>query len=68
MMTDSEREVVELLGEATNGFATLDQVHPSDLPEFVAAIHAAQNIVLARQNTHEIQATRPLGSKGKQTR
>lgn len=47
-MDEAEREVLRLLGEAAVKFAKLPGLHPSDRPEFVIAIHAAQNIVLAR--------------------
>lgn len=49
-MTDDERAVLDKLGEAASAFGLLPEVHASDLPEFVFAIHAAQNIVLARQS------------------
>ncbi len=44
-----EMEVLESLAKAYNAFTKLTVMHPSDLPEFVHAIHAAQNIVLARE-------------------
>lgn len=45
---DDEAEVLELLGEAATRFVKLHPEHPSDQQEFVQAVHAAQNIVLAR--------------------
>lgn len=47
-LTKEEQEVVDTLGEAVNKLAALPTVHPSDSPEFCLAVHAAQNIVLAR--------------------
>lgn len=49
-MTEEENAVFNLLGEAANSFSKLPVLHPSDKSEFVLAIHAAQNIVLARQS------------------
>lgn len=48
-----EQEIIELLGLCAQKFAAMDQVHPADTPEFVAAVHAAQNIVFARQPYRE---------------
>jgi hypothetical protein len=47
-MTPEEIRVLEALGQAWNDFAALPPLHPHDADEFVRAIHAAQNIVLAR--------------------
>lgn len=47
-LTDAERALLNLLGEAWNQFCLLPAGHPSDASEFKAAIHAAQNIVAAR--------------------
>lgn len=52
MLTEQEKLVHELLGDAANAFARLEReegpLHPSDREDFIHAIHAAQNIVLAR--------------------
>lgn len=47
-MIDSEEAVLNLLGEAWNAFNRLPVLHPCDQQEFMTAIHAAQNIILAR--------------------
>lgn len=53
LLTKEELEVLDHLGEAFNRFQALPTIHPRDLPEFVLAIHAAQNIVLARPALRE---------------
>lgn len=50
-LSKEEQEVADKLGEAATLQAALPSIHPSDTPEFVQAIHAAQNIVLARPAT-----------------
>ena len=47
-ITKEENAIADLLGEAFNRFSKLPVVHDHDLPEFVLAIHSAQNIILAR--------------------
>jgi hypothetical protein len=47
-MTPEEDEVLNLLGQAWNKFNELPILHHSDRGDFAYAIHAAQNIVLAR--------------------
>lgn len=47
-MTPEESEVLRLLGQAWNKFIELPAMHHMDNHEFCHAIHAAQNIVLAR--------------------
>lgn len=47
-MDEQEKQVLDLLGKAFDAFHKLESLHPSDLPEFTHAIHAAQNIVLSR--------------------
>lgn len=46
--TSQEKGVMELLGQASTLFAQIPAQHPADLPEFVHAVHAAQNIVSSR--------------------
>lgn len=48
ILTEQEQALVNLLGQCFNAFKQLPIYHPSDMDEFVRAIHAAQNIVLAR--------------------
>lgn len=47
-MDDQENAVLDKLGEAWNEFVKLEVLHHADREEFMRAIHAAQNIVLAR--------------------
>lgn len=54
-LTTSERAIVDLLGECFNRHQKLEEIHRSDCAEFAAAIHRAQNIVLARPATEAIQ-------------
>jgi hypothetical protein len=48
MLDHDELEVLDQLGDVASAFAALPQEHAADIDEFVAAIHAAQNIVLSR--------------------
>jgi len=43
-----EQAVLDNLAAAWNAFLLLPIIHEADRVEFVSAIHAAQNIVLAR--------------------
>ncbi len=43
-----EREVLDHLAAAWNGFLALEHKHPSDRPEFQRAIHAAQAVIATR--------------------
>jgi hypothetical protein len=52
-LTAREQQVLRLLGDAFNVYSELPHVHPNDGREFVHAIHAAQNIVLARPATEQ---------------
>ncbi len=54
MMLDEEKKVFELLGKAFDEFILLPMLHHADLTDFVAAIHAAQNIILARPAMREL--------------
>lgn len=47
-MNEEEKNVLRLLSQAASEFGKLEKLHRADLPEFVHAIHAAQNIVLSR--------------------
>lgn len=54
-LTHEEDAVVTQLGDAMTQFAGLPVVHPNDTEEFVHAIHAAQNIILARPATEAMK-------------
>lgn len=47
-LTDAERDVISLLGQAASRAAELPRVHDSDAPEFYQFIHGCQNIIYAR--------------------
>lgn len=47
-ITNDELNVLAYLGDAFSAFQKLPVLHPSDMHEFIHAIHAAQNIILAR--------------------
>ena len=52
-MTKREKKIAKLLGWAWNEFVELEVMNDDDLREFRNAIHAAQNIVLARKAKRE---------------
>lgn len=62
-LTPNEQEVIDLLGSAADVAAALPEVHPSDRPEFCAAIHACQNIIYARPAFEHAKSTWP-GPRG----
>lgn len=47
-ITEAEHRIVEMLGIVYNEYTKLPVIHSQDKVEFMRAIHAAQNIVLAR--------------------
>jgi|TARA_Y100000034_G_C6704907_1_gene311096 hypothetical protein len=47
-LTDDELEITSQLGECFNMLRALPEQHPWDIREFMHAIHAAQDIVMAR--------------------
>jgi hypothetical protein len=56
-VTDEDK-VLDHLVMAWNAFLTLEARHPDDDQEFRQAIHAAQNIVMARAATGQMQRRR----------
>ena len=58
-MTEEEKRVLKLLGQAYNEFRQLEVIHHADVSEFVLAIHAAQNIILARAGLRATGVYRP---------
>jgi hypothetical protein len=48
LLSPEEQDLVKKLGECFSDFTKLPVLHPADEDEFMRAIHAAQNIVLAR--------------------
>jgi hypothetical protein len=47
-LTPQEVHVTDLVGQAATMFATLPQMHPSDMQDVVFHVHAIQSIVMAR--------------------
>lgn len=47
-LEQQERIALDLLSRAWNAFCALPTLHDADAREFCQAIHAAQNIILAR--------------------
>ncbi|WP_278939769.1 hypothetical protein [Pseudomonas helleri] len=47
-LTDQEARIAQMLGEAWNEYLKLPIEHPMEQKEFCSAIHACQNMVLAR--------------------
>lgn len=64
-MTPDEVHVADLLGQAATEFAKLPIEHQSDLDEFCKAIHAAQNIVMARDGLRSYRAIKGLSGDWK---
>lgn len=50
-MTEEEKKVLKILGQAWNSFIELPICHSSDRNEFNFSIHALQNIILSRAGT-----------------
>jgi hypothetical protein len=48
LLTEQEHKVVVSLGDSWNAYLKLPVLHSSDTSDFISAIHAAQNIILAR--------------------
>lgn len=63
MITPEENEVLNLLGQAANKFSVLPVIHHADLREFILAVHAAQNIVLARAGLRDLGIVRLEGDE-----
>lgn len=59
-LTWDEDAVVEALGAAQNLHVALPEIHPADKEEFTRAIHAAQNIILARPAVEAKQCRVPV--------
>lgn len=55
----SETQLVERLGEIWNAFRLLPEIHPSDVVEFQAHLHALQNIILSRAAMRQLGWPRP---------
>lgn len=73
-MTPDEKAIARKLGECMREMSQLPVLHECDQEDFAFAIHAAQNIILARDGLREMQFEdraankRPIGTGGKSTR
>lgn len=56
-LTDQEAKVAQMLGEAWNEYLKLPVEHPMGQKELCSAIHACQNIVLARCGVRALKST-----------
>ena len=55
-MTKEEDMVIFLLCKAWDKFLKLPEDHPDDITEFGHANHAAQNIILSREERHNYRS------------
>ncbi len=58
-MSDDELKALDLLAQAWNVYEALPVLHHADKGEFLRAIHAAQNIILAREGLRTTGVIRP---------
>ena len=59
-LTDQEAKVAQMLGDAWNEYLKLLVEHPMGQKEFCSAIHACQNIVLARCGVRALKSTQSV--------
>ena len=59
-LTDQEAKVAQMLGEAWNEYLKLPVEHPMGQEEFCSAIHACQNIVLARCGVRALKSAQSV--------
>lgn len=55
-LTDAEVRVAHLLAEVWNEYLLLPKEHPMEQQEFCTAIHACQDMVLARSGRRAVNA------------
>ena len=48
MLIEKEKQLLDSLADAWNGFCKLEGVHPDHLDEFRYALHQAERIVMVR--------------------
>lgn len=56
ILTGSEREVLDLSAALWNAYLELPVEHPCDRQEFCTALHALQNMILARPGRRQLNA------------
>ena len=59
-LTDQEARVAQMLGEAWNEYLKLPIEHPMGQKEFCSAIHACQNMVLARCGARALKSAQSV--------
>ena len=59
-LTDQEAKVAQMLGAAWNEYLKLPIEHSMEQKEFCSAIHACQNIVLARCGVRAFKSTQSV--------
>ncbi|MBW3503347.1 hypothetical protein CJF43_07220 [Pseudomonas fragi] len=59
-LTDQEAKVAQMLGDAWNEYLKLPIEHPMEQKEFCSAIHACQNMVLARCGVRALKSTQSV--------
>ena len=59
-LTDQEAKVAQMLGDAWNEYLKLPVEHPMGQSEFCSAIHACQNMVLARCGVRALKSTQSV--------
>lgn len=62
-MTEDEKDVLDALAQAWNKYLRLEVYNTDDRQDFRGAIHAAQNIVLARAGTRILARTETVAHK-----
>ena len=56
MLTEKERELLNQLLATWEAFKALEELHTLDRQDFLAALHAAQRVVMARPVLRELVA------------
>ena len=59
-MTDTEQEIVEMLGRVWNQFLKLPIEHESDIREFQYGIHVLQRQVMCRPTRRNIKVNKKM--------
>ena len=59
-LTNQEARVAQMLGEAWNEYLKLPIEHPMEQKEFCSAIHACQNMVLARCGARALKSAKSV--------
>ena len=60
MLTQEEQAVLDHLVAAWNAFLALEELHHCDRQEFMAVLHAAQRVVMARPVLRELVARKEV--------